>query len=278
MSGAGSRVSFPFRLLWFWWLRVLPGWGLIAAVIFLFQIAICAIVHDNDNVKALLAFVQILPPFVKSMLGGATLRPDNTAALISIGYQHPFVLILFMVYAVGTPTGLLAGEVQRGTMELILSRRVTKTQVYVCAALPALLGMFALALAMFLGTVAGTSIYSFEKPVPLDGFFRIAVNGGCMAVAVGAISLFVASINRERGRAVGWAVAYLVVDYFAHLISGWWPMMKRLGPWTLFYYVNGPKAFLERAWPLREMLALLCIAAVATAAGWLLWRKRDLPA
>jgi len=273
-----QRPRFPFRLLWFWWLRLLPGWSLIAVMIFLFQIAICGIVHDNQNVKALLAFVQVLPPFIKSMLGGPTLRPDNTAALIGIGYQHPFVLILFMIYAVGTPTGLLVGEIQRGGMELILSRPVTKTQVYLCAAVPSLAGMFLLTLAMFLGTVAGTSLFRFGKPVPLDGFFRVAVNGGCMAAAAGSIALLVSSWSRDRGRAVAGTVAYLVIDYFAHLISSWWPMMKPLQRWTLFCYVNGPKVFLEGLWPLREMGVLAALAAGAALAGWYFWRRRDLAA
>ncbi len=35
-----------------------------------------------------------------------------------------------MLFAVGVPTGLLAGAVQRGIMGLILSRCVSKTHVY----------------------------------------------------------------------------------------------------------------------------------------------------
>ena len=69
------------------------------------------------------------------------------------------VLFLYMLFAVGVPTTLLTGEVQKGTMELILSRSATKTQVYFCASLLTLAGMFALVLMMFLGTVAATHLY-----------------------------------------------------------------------------------------------------------------------
>ena len=129
MSAASPRVRFPLGLLWFYVTRIFPGWLFLGVFILLFQIAVCGIVHDNDNVKAMLQFLKIMPPLVRNMFGGAYLTPSNTPALIAIGYQHPLVLILYMVFAVGTPTSLLVGEVQRGTMELILSRPTTKTQV-----------------------------------------------------------------------------------------------------------------------------------------------------
>ena len=52
-------------------------------------------------------------------------------------------------------------------MELILSRPVTKDQVYVCAALPTVVGTCALTAIMFLGTKTGTSLFDFGRPVPL---------------------------------------------------------------------------------------------------------------
>ena len=161
------RVPFPFELLKFSFVRMLSVWCGVAILIFLMQIAICGIVHDNANVRAMLNFIDMLPSIVRSALGGQSLRLDNMPALIAIGYQHPFVLFLYMFFAVSVPTGLLTGEVQKGTMELVLSRSVTKTQVYICAGVPTLVGMFALVMVMFLGTVIGTNIYEFSEPVRL---------------------------------------------------------------------------------------------------------------
>jgi len=49
-----GRPPFPFSLLRFWIVRILPAWFLIALMIFLFQLAICGIVHDDKRVKALI--------------------------------------------------------------------------------------------------------------------------------------------------------------------------------------------------------------------------------
>jgi ABC-type transport system involved in multi-copper enzyme maturation permease subunit len=270
-----ARPPFPFALLRFGLVRILPVWGGIALLIFLMQLAVSAIVHDNEKVKAMLAFLDMLPSIVKSALGGEMVRLGNTAGLIAIGYNHPFVLFLYMLFAVGTPTGLLAGEVQRGTMELILSRSVTKTQVYLCAGILTLAGMFALDLVMFLGTVVAVNIFTFKDRVPLDVFFRIAINGGLLASTFGAFALLCAGTFGRLYAAVSAAVAFLVVNYFVAIISNWWPRMAFLKPVTLFYLVDSSNFW--QGWPLRNMAILAVILLAAVGVGAVIWHRRDLP-
>ncbi len=271
-----NRSPFPFTLLRFWTLRILPAWCLIAFMIFLFQIAICGVVHDNERVKALLQYVDMLPDFIKAFMGGEVLQVGNIAGLIAIGYQDPFVLLLYMLYAVGVPTALLAGEVQRGTMELILSRHATKTHIYICAGLITVVGMYALVLIMFTGTVVATRLYDFYQEVPLYSFFKIAIVGGMLASAVGGIALLAAACFR-RGLAVSLTVAYLVVNYFISIIADWWPRMKWLEPATIFNYVDGPAMFDKPGWPIGDICVLLSLLAVSTVAGGVIWSRRDLP-
>jgi hypothetical protein len=270
-----SRPPFPFALLRFWLRRILPAWGGIALLIFLMQIAVCGIVHDNDKVKALLNLLDMLPSIVKASLGGEMLRLGNTAGLIAIGYNHPFVLFLFMLFAVGTPTGLLAGEVQRGTMELILSRPTTKVQVYLCAGILTLVGMFALVLVMFLGTVTAIHIFTFKDRVPLEIFFRIAINGGLLASTFGAFALLCAATFGRLYTAVGVAVAFLVVNYFLAITSNWWPRMAFLKRGTLFYLIDSSN--LWQGWPWRNLTILAAILLGTATLGAAIWHRRDLP-
>ncbi|MHC4228112.1 MAG: hypothetical protein ACYSWW_12115 [Planctomycetota bacterium] len=270
------RPPFPLPLLRFWTLRILPAWCLIAFMIFLFQIAICGVVHDNERVKALLQYVEMLPDFIKAFMGGEILEVGNVAGLIAIGYQDPFVLLLYMLYAVGVPTALLAGEVQRGTMELILSRQTTKTQIYICAGLITVVGMYALVLIMFTGTVVATRLYDFYQEVPLYSFLKIAIVGGMLASAVGGIALLAAACFR-RGLAVSLTVGYLVVNYFISIIADWWPRMKWLEPVTIFNYVDGPAMFEKAGWPIGDICVLLSLLIVSTVAGGIIWSRRDLP-
>ncbi len=271
-----NRPPFPFALLRFWTFRILPIWFLIAAMIFLFQIAVCGIVHDNQRVQALLQYIKMLPSFIKAFMGGEILSVGNIAGLIAIGYQDPLVLLLYMLFAVGVPTALLAGEIQKGTMELILSRQTAKLHVYICAGLITVVGMYALVLVMFSGTIVATMIYDFYQEVPLYFFFKIAIVGGMLASAVGGIALLAAACFR-RGLAVSLTVAFLVVEYFISIISDWWPQMEWTAPWSIFNYVDGPKIFKTQSWPVGDMFVLLSLLVISTVIGGIIWSRRDLP-
>lgn len=270
-----SRPPFPLPLLRFWFFRILPVWLGIALLIFLMQIAVSGIVHDNANVRTFLSFLNMLPSIVKTALGGDMLQSGSTAALLTIGYQHPFVMFLCMLFAVGVPTGLLTGEVQRGTMELILSRPVTKVQVYLCACVLTLAGMFGLVLVMFFGTFAAVHIYHFDPPIPLDMFFRIAINGGLLASTFGAFALLCAATFGRLYAALGAAVAFLTLNYFVALVSEWWPSIRFLRRTTLFYFIYYSDLLSE--WPLRNMVILAVILLTAAAIGAIIWHRRDLP-
>ena len=124
-----SRVSFPFTLLRFWFWQILWLWLLVGFFIFIMQITYCSIAQDNEKVRLMLDLLEKMPGFMKNVIGGEILEVGNITGFIAIGYQHPLVLTLYMIFAVCVPTGLLAGHVQNGTMELILSRSVTKNQV-----------------------------------------------------------------------------------------------------------------------------------------------------
>ena len=273
---ANHRPPFPWLLLRFWTLRILLAWCSIAFWIFLFQIVVCGIVHDNEKVKVFIQYIDMLPSFIKTFIGGEAVHVGNIAGLIAIGYQEPFVLLLYMLYAVGVPTALLAGEVQRGTMELILSRETTKTQIYICAGLITIIGMFALVAIMFLGTVIATHLYDFDQDVPLYSFFMLAINGGILASTVGGIALLAAACFR-RSMAVSITVAYLILNYFAEIVAEWWPRMKWLEPINIFHYVNNVTIFTESAWPVWDMTVLITILVISTVAGGVIWSRRDLP-
>ena len=172
---------------------------------------------------------------------------------------------------------MIAGEVQRGTMELILSRSVTKLQVYVCAGVITAAGMFGLVIVMFSGTVVATNIYDFGEPIPLYGFFQLAINAGLLASAIGAISLLSAASFRQRGTAVGVAVGYIMVNYFASIITEWWPKMQWLDKVTIFNYVRSNKIFVLHTWPISDMIVLMVIFLTAFITGAVIWQRRDLP-
>ncbi len=217
-----------------------------------------------------------MPPIFKKV-GGDLLQIGNISNFIAVGYIHPLVLLLYMIFILSVPTDLLTGHVQNGFMELVLSRAVTKTQVYICTLILTFAGLITLVTVMFLGTVAGISIYKFSQPIPLYPFFRAAVNGAFAAGACAGISLLCAASFRTRSWAVGTAAAYFIASYIVNLFEEWGSIIKILEPFSVFYYINTLKLMSESAWPIKDMAVLAGVTIITAIAGGIIWKKRDLP-
>lgn len=269
------RPSFPWTLLWFWFLRLLPAWLGIAAIVFLMQIAVAAIVHDNANIRVFLAMLKHLPPIIRTAIGGDMVESGSVTALLTVGYQHPLVMFLYMVYAVGVPAGLLTGEVQRGTMELILSRSITKMQVYVCATVLTLVGLFALSCVMFAGTAVSLSVFQFSEPIDKTLLLRLAVMGGLLAATFGGFALACAASFARFYSAIGVGVAFLTLNYFIAIVAEWWLRIHFMHKATLFYLVYYSPLWFR--WPFKNMAWLAAILIGFVVFGGIVWRRRDLP-
>ena len=75
---------------------------------------------------------------------------------IALGFIHPIAIILTSVFAVGFSTSAVAGERQRGTLEVVLARPISRRTLYLTL-LAASFGFVAITIAALLvGSVAGS--------------------------------------------------------------------------------------------------------------------------
>src|SRR5262245_36092868 len=74
------------------------------------------------------------------------MEEPSSASLIMASWNHPFILILVSAWAIGRGSGAVAAEVERGTMDLVLSRPIPRwvylaAHVFVATAGLAILGL-----------------------------------------------------------------------------------------------------------------------------------------
>jgi ABC-2 type transport system permease protein len=91
----------------------------------------------------------------QAALGWGELNFDRPNDFLSIGLLHPAVLVLSLVWGVGRAAGAVAGELDRGTMELLLSQPVPRHRLIVAHFLVDCVALPVLCLAFFAGTQFG---------------------------------------------------------------------------------------------------------------------------
>src|SRR5262245_55516085 len=172
----------------------------------------------------------------QTMVGGETVHFERAMDVLSIGYVHPLMQIIFGLWAIGRAAGAVAGEIDRGTMELLLAQPVPRWRVIL-----AHLGVDAvvipvLCLSLWGGTllgarlvgpfeVSGAELEAFKRlpfPVKLDpellavnpGKFGPALwNVGGLLFAVSGITLALSAAGRFRNRVIGIAVLLTLMQF-----------------------------------------------------------------
>lgn len=216
----------------------------------------------------------LIPKEVANFGGGDIF---SLAGSIAVGFIHPIALILLSVFAVGFATAAVAGERQRGTLEVLLARPLSRRTVYVTL-LVAMLLFIGIVMAAFLaGTVISATANGVGGELVASRIPLLWLNGLLLFAAIGTIGL-AASVSFDRlSPAIGLTIAIVIVSYFLDILGSLWPDAKGLQPYSLFHYLQ-PKAVLSGDVDTVNFVLLGGVAAVAIVAALVIFPRRDLAA
>ena len=247
-----------------WWTVGLTGYVALIASVY-------PTVRDNPDLEKLVeSYPEALKAFVA--FGG---QFDFTSAAGYLGSElFSFMMpALFLVAAVGHGAGTLAGEEERGTIDLLLSSPLSRTRVALEKLAAMCVELAALGVVLWLALWVGARAFSMEVSVAhLASATALLV---VLALAYGAIAFMVAAATGRKTLAIGLTVALAVGAYLVNSLASLVEVLEPFQKATPFYHY-------AVADPLRQgldpwhTLFLLAVGAVAAAAGVLLFDRRDL--
>jgi ABC-2 type transport system permease protein len=196
---------------------------------------------------------------------------------IAVGFIHPIAIVLSCVFAVGFTTAAVAGERQRGTLEVLLARPLSRRTVYVTLLVATVLFVGVVMAAFLIGTVISVTANGVSGELVLSRVPLLWLNGVLLFAAIGAIGL-AASVSFDRlSPAIGLTLGIVVVSYFLEILGSLWPDAKGLQPYSLFHYLQ-PKAILSGDVSLLSFAVLGIVTALSIIAALAIFPRRDLAA
>lgn len=224
----------------------------------------------------------------QAALGWGELNFDRPTDFLSIGLLHPAVLVLALVWGVGRAAGAVAGELDRGTMELLLSQPVPRNRLVAAHLLVDCVALPALCLAFFAGTQFGLATVGpfvpdfaalddltkqppgtepdvkaalFEAvvrtakaesagPMPVNGTSELAGLANTLALmfAISGTTMALSAAGRSRWRVVALAVLLVIVMFVANTVGQLYEPLGWVRPLTFFFYYQPQKAMLDGQW------------------------------
>jgi len=196
---------------------------------------------------------------------------------VAFGLIHPIAIILTSVFSVGYSATAVAGERQRGTLEVALSRPISRRAFYLTL-LVANFCFLAINIGSLLtGSVAGSAFAGVIgelqlRNVPLLWLHALLLFGSFAAVGLAA------SVSFDRlPPALGVTLGFVILMYFLDVLGSLWPDARFLQPYSLFHYLEA-KAVLTGTFG--SLNAAILVGVIAAAMGWALYvfPRRDLGA
>lgn len=227
---------------------------------------------------------------IQSLLGGETLRLERSMDVLSMAYVHPLTQTILCIWAIGRASGAIAGEIDRGTMELLLAQPLRRSQVIVAHLAIDVVAIPVLCLAMWAGTCVGASLVGFSAThtdpnlrVELVRFGPALFNVALLVFAASGITMAISAAGRIRGKVMGSAVLLTLVMFLVNVIGQLWGPMEPLRPYTIFYWYEPQPLILQSNWAEQGVVwARLGVLALTGSAGYALafwvFCRRDLPA
>lgn len=241
---------------------------------FIFELMFAWLFFESGIKKTMAAFILRMPPSFTAFMGIQGGISQFFIQMLAFGYTHPIMLICLAFFPVSIPARYISGEIELATFDLLLTKPVHRIVIPLSIFTFLVTALLLQTSAMVLGTLAGR--YWFDLRAEMVDYVRTALTGLCFFLSLGAISVFIASLESEKTKAAGKTVGIVVLLYFFDTLVR---LSTRLAEWRDFSYFQlyqPGKLVAHQASALQCGGVSLLIALVFLGAGIYRFCRRDL--
>ena len=201
----------------------------------------------------------------------------SLAGSIALGFIHPIAIILTSVFAVGFSASAVAAERQRGTLEVVLAKPISRRTLYL-SLLAASFGFIAISVAALLaGSIGGATFEGVAHELLFRNLPLLWLNSVLLFGAFAALAL-AASVSFDRlTPALGVTLGIVIVMYVLEVLGSLWPAAEVLQPYSLFHYLKA-KAILTGLVAPFDVGVLSLVILLAMVWALVVFPRRDLAA
>lgn len=213
---------------------------------------------------------------MQAMLGTEIADGIGPQMFQAMAWVHPVVLALAWGHALVCCTRVPAGEVDRGTADVLLGLPVSRWEVFLSETLVWLgCGAAMLAAALAGNLLGGLALPSEQRP-PLSRILLVLLNFFCLYGAVGGLAWLVSSFSNRRSRAIAIVFLILLALFLLNYLAQFWQPLEQLLFLNPLHYHRPVNVLGSVAWPWRDLAVLTGVGGAMWLAGGVVFARRDL--
>ena len=237
-----------------------------------FTFILTRLAPEPGEVGFLAPLAAMIPEQILAMMGG-DLALASARGVIAFGYLHAFPMTLFSAWTIRVTSAALAGELGRGTMDLLAARSVPRSAHVLSAWLVTVAGLAILALAAWTGSAIGVQLRPLN--VSARDIAAIPVMAWFLFMCWAGVCLVISALLREAGPAISWASGLIATSFVVVFLAQMWRPAEWLRPFSPFAYYR-PQEIASLGMSTRDALTLGTVGISALALALFVFRRRDL--
>jgi ABC-2 type transport system permease protein len=254
------------------------NWPFLLAVMLIlgvFEYFICAMVASIDVEGARKQVVQFAPPMMRAMIE-QNVPSGSPATVLAFGWNHPVVHALLAALAITLAVRAVAGEVESGVIELIISQPVSRAQYLSAHALFAAIAVSVALAAGLLGTLIGQHVHSLNV-FSLPRLGLLFLNAFLLQAAIYSLTLVASSLGREASRVAGLGTLIALLSYVVNALATLWTKAAFAKPYSLHGHFDPREILVNGRLAPISVGILVTVVVISTAIAYTVFKRRDLP-
>lgn len=247
---------------------------LLATFLVLFNFALDSVPREQTAQWFKLPWVRSL---ISALVGADVAEFAKPGGILSLGFSHPLVWVLLVAFLLTLSSGALAGEIDRGTMDVLATLPLSRATIYTSISAASFLMGASLCWFVWIGAKIGLRLTGVQD-VPLDLFAIVTCNLCAAVVLVSSLGLAISAASNRRGVAVAAAFFVIFYSFVLNFLCSMWPALRPMSCTGFLHYYAPLVVIRDETWPWTNIGILLGAAAVCWTAGFMVFVRRDVPA
>lgn len=226
-----------------------------------------------DDLGTLEQLWENYPEGLKTVFG-ADIPFTSFDGFITLEYFTIIWIIIGAAFSAGVSTASLAGEIEKGTMELLLAQPISRTSIVLSKMAVHVAGLAGIILATMGPLLLGAMIIGEE--LSLAGAAALSLLLFMFLLSFGSLGFLFSSWFSDRGKAVFTVTGILIFSYALDVLAKFNDFVDNFHFLSLFNYYD-PYPYIHAAdidWS--SMMVYLSVALFASILSLLQFRRRDI--
>jgi ABC-2 type transport system permease protein len=220
--------------------------------------------------------LNIVQGILKGLLGTEIGSSVGLGAIGAIAWVHPIVLALIWAQEITFCTRVPAGEVDRGTVDVLLGLPVSRLRVYSCESAVWLASGLAIIAMGLVGNLLGGWLAGSEIRPTSRQLIIVILNLYCLYLAVGGVTWLVSSLSSHRAPAIGIVFGIVLASFLLSFLAQFSDLAEAISFLSMLDYYRPLLILRDASWPVTDMLVLATVGAVAWLLGATVFARRDI--